>query len=194
MKPELALNEREALKAQLCFQRVSNLGLVAAMLLLLLMFGVSVIRERIYIVPPEVQRPYEIGAHHGNREYLSDMAHYVLDKILTVTPENVDYNNQVILKMVHPEGAASVRTTLDAAAKRLKKERVTTVWIPQTEAVDERTHRVSIHGKLKTFISDKLTSEKEKFYQVQLKLTLSGRLYVLQVEEVGDGSASRAGA
>lgn len=194
MAPEQALNERDRLHSQLRFHRATNAGLLAVLLLLVLLLGFVVVRDTTKIVPAEIRRPYEIGAGHANRDYLLDMAGYVLGTVLTVTPETVDHNNRVILKMTEPDGYASLKTALDAAALRLKQERVTTIWVPRKEEVSERDKRVKVSGRLKTYIADKLTSERDKDYLVEFSITTSGRLYVSKIEEfLGRDPARAAG-
>lgn len=196
MAPDKAINERDKLQSQLRFHRAMNAGLLATQLFGVLLLGFVVVRDTIKIVPPEIRRPYEIGANYANKDYLLDMAGYVLGTVLTVTPETVDYNNKVILKMTDPEGYAGLKTALDAAGLRLKQERVTTIWVPRKEEVTEQQNRVTVSGKLKTYIADKLTSEREKDYLVEFTITTSGRLYVSKIEEVvkRDPSAKPAGA
>lgn len=184
MSPENAINERDALKGQVKFLRVVIVSLIGLNLGLLGVEGITLMRETTTIVPPEVRRPYEVGADYASKDYLLDMAGYVLDKVLTVTPETVDYNNRVILKMAHPDGYPTLKTALDAAALRVKQERVTTVWIPRNEEVNERAKTVKVSGQMKTFIADKLTSQRDKTYLVEFTVTLSGRLYVSKIEEV----------
>lgn len=88
--PDKANNEREALKAQIRFHRMMNVGLLGTLFFSVLLLGFVLLRDNIKIVPPEVRRPYEIGAHYANRDYLLDMAGYVLSMVLSVTPETVD--------------------------------------------------------------------------------------------------------
>lgn len=196
MSPQNNLNERDALKSQLKFLRVIIVGLIVVNLALLVVEGITLMRETITIVPPEVRRPYEVGADYASNDYLMDMAGYVLDKVLTVSPETVDYNNRIILKMAHPDGYPGLKSSLDAAALRLKQERVTTVWIPRNEKVDVNTKTVEISGEIKTYIADNLTSKREKSYVVQFIVTLSGRLYVSKIEEVikRDSHSARSAA
>ena len=130
------------------------------------------------------ERDWQVTAYGNATEHLDYMAGYVLGTVLTVTPETVDYNNKVILKMADPDGYAGLKTALDAAALRLKQERVTTIWVPRKEEVSEQDKRVKVSGKLKTFIADKLTSEREKDYLVEFTITTSGRLYVSKIEEI----------
>lgn len=195
MAPEQATNERDRLQSQVRFLRAANAGQLAVLLLLVLLLGFVVVRDTTKIVPTEIRRPYEIGANYANKDYLLDMAGYVLGTVLTVTPESVDYNNRVILRMADPDGYAGLKTALDAAALRLKQERVTTIWVPRKEEVSERDKRVKVSGKLKTYIADKLTSERDKDYLVEFSVTTSGRLYVSKIEEfLGRSPARPAGS
>jgi conjugal transfer pilus assembly protein TraE len=86
--------------------------------------------------------------------------------------------------MTHPDGYASLKAALDGAALRIKKERVTTIWMPRNEKVSPNNKTVEVSGEFKTFIADNLTSKREKSYLVQFIVTLSGRLYVSNIEEV----------
>lgn len=195
MDPDKALNERDALKAQLRFHRVMNVGLLVTELCTIGLVGYLLLRDNVKIVPPEVKRPYELGVHYANRDYLTDMAGYVLDRVLTVTPDTVDYNNRVILRMADPSGYGELKSSLEAASLRVKKERISTVWVPKREEVSERSMRVKVIGKLKTYIADKLTSERDKEFIVEFRSTISGRLYVAKVQEVlKSGSAKSGGA
>ena len=184
MSPENNANERTALSGQIKFLRILLVGLIGVNLGTLAVLGITMQREHTIVVPPEVRRPYEVGADYASNDYLLDMAGYVLDKVLNVTPETVDYNIRVISKMAHPDGYANLKTSLNAAALRLKKERVTTVWIPKNEEVDITKKVVVISGEIKSYIADNLVSRKDKSYLVQFIVTLSGRLYVSRIEEI----------
>lgn len=191
MSPMNAMNERDALKGQVRFLRVLAVGLAISLLLLTILLSMVVFRERTHIVPPVVQRPYDIGANFGDKDYLADMAAYVLNQVLTVTPDSVDFQNKVILKMTYPDGYAVLKTSLDAAALRMRTDRITTVWVPRMEEVSVREQRVKVSGRLKTFIADKLTSEHDKEYIVEFTVTNSGRLYVTKIEEYVKAAADR---
>ena len=190
MSPENATNERTELKGQVRFLRAQLVTLAIVLAGSLTLLGYVVVRDRIRIVPPEVRQPYEIGANYASKEYLLDNADYVLSTIFTVTPETVEHNNATILKMAHPDGYGPLKASLDAAARRMRKERVTTIWVPRSEDVEVDAKRVTVHGTLKTYIADRMTSERKKDYVVQFTVTTSGRLYVSTIQEVVDRSAA----
>ena len=190
MTPSHAANERLVLQSQIRFHRTLSMILAVGILVMSIAFCWVLLRETTHLVPVESRRLYEVGAGQANTAYLQDMAEYVLSMVMTVTPENVDHNNSVILKMADPDGYGALKVALDAAALRVKQERVATVWVPQIEEVNTKDLRVRVSGKLKTYIADKLTSEKPHDYLVEFIITPSGRLYVSKIEEVIKPAAS----
>ena len=184
MSPTNARNERDGLRAQLAFQRNVIYGLITVSSVLGLAWGWTVVNSTVAIVPPEVKRPYEIGASYASRDYLADMANYVLQMRGTVSPDSVDYQNKVILKMTDPDGYGQLKADLEGAALRIKKDRIATVWTPRKESVSERDKVVRVSGSMKTYIADVLTSTRDQEYLVEFNVTSSGRLYVLKVAEV----------
>ena len=184
MHPDQAQNARDTLRSQLAFHRKLSLGLTCAALILGCDIAWMAVNSTVAIVPPELKRPYQIGANFGDAAYLADMSDYVLDMICNVSPETVDHNNKVILKLTDPDGYAELNTALDAAALRIKRDHISTVWNPRKEEVYQRDKRVKVSGKLKTYVANQPASEPDKQYIVEFKIGNSGRLYVYKVKEV----------
>jgi conjugal transfer pilus assembly protein TraE len=152
-----------------------------------------VVNQTVAIVPPEVRRPYEIGSNYASKDYLGDMANYVLQQILTVSADSVDFQSKVILKMTDPDAYGKLKAELEAAALRIRRDRISTVWTARKETISEQSKSVRVSGSLKTYIADVLTSTRDKEYVVDFYITSSGRLYVANVQEVvkPDPAASR---
>lgn len=195
MNPTTGKNERQKLEETVKFQRRQIFGQLGALFATIAGWGWTVVNQRVVLVPPEIRRPYEIGPNYGDKEYLSDVTEYVLQQILTVTPDSVDNNVKVILKMTDPDGYGELKATLEAAADRIKKEKITTVWSPRKEAISPQGLSVRMRGPMKTYIADTLTSTVDKEYRVDFTITSSGRLYVLNAKEIvkTDPAARRAG-
>lgn len=192
MRPDVDDSERQKLRRGIAFHRALNLVLGGGIIVVSASTFAVVMNERTFLTSPESGRTYEIGRGFANKEYLLDQAHYVLGTILTVTPETVEYNNGIILKMVHPDGYPALRTTLDAAALRVRQERITTVWIPRKEVVNTPGLSVKLSGTLKTWVADKPTSTRDKDYMVQFMINNSGRLYVKNVQELVPHDAAQS--
>ena len=191
MSPENARNERDVLRGNLRFHRSMSWALVGALTVALFIIAFLVVRgDRVVITPPMVSSIYKIGSGTSNAEYQIDMARWVTDKLGTVTPETVDANNVEVLKIVLPESVPELRTELDAAAKRVKSERITTIWVPR-QYTPMADNKVRIDGRIKTYIANQYTSERERSLLVTFQITFFGRLYVQAVEEIIDERRSR---
>lgn len=184
-----ARNETSFLKKVLLISMVLNIGL-------LVLIAVIVIRERTIITPPVVTGKYIVSGAVGNEQYIVDMAEYVITTLRTINKDNVDNNNLIILRMTRPESVPKLRSVLDAQAKRIKEEDITTVWsgstMPPKVIVDQST--VYLTGILKTYFSNKLVSEQPKKYKISFKMSGIGKIYVKSVEEIDLNSDSDDGA
>lgn len=170
-------NSNRFFKTLLIIFSLSNLILIGTLMYVLL-------RDNVIIVPPVVKNKYEVGAV-TNEKYLVDMAEYVITMLRTVNKDNVDYNNNVILKMVDDDALPQLRKNLDAQAARIKREDIMTIWsgsIAEPQIVNKDT--VILNGKLKTFYSDKLVSDDIKDYKIQFSMSGLGKIYVKKVEEI----------
>ena len=169
MNPTVAKNERDALRIRGGFQRNVIYALI----------GLASLQA--------------FGSNYASKDYLGDMANYVLQQILTVSADSVDFQNKVILKMTDPDAYGKLKAELDAAALRIRKDRISTVWTARKEIISEQAKSVRVSGSLKTYIADVLTSTRDKEYIVDFYITSSGRLYVANVQEVvkPDPAASR---
>lgn len=184
-----ARNESSFLKKLLLFTSLVNIGLLA------LLF-VVIVRERTIITPPVVTGKYVVSGAIGNEQYIVDMAEYVITTLRTINKDNVDNNNLIILRMTKTDSIPQLRSVLDAQAKRIKEEDITTVWSGSTQPpkiiADQNT--VYLTGILKTYFSNKLVSETPKKYKISFEMSGIGKIYVKNVEEIeldsGDGSGT----
>ena len=194
MSPQNAQNERNVLRGERAFYRLVIFALVGINALLGGGWLWTATNQIVAIVPPEIRRPYELGAGHGTRDYLNDMASYVLQQLFTVSPETAEHQARVILKMTDPSGVGALKLDLDKATERIRRDRISTIWTPTTEQVAEPTKTVRVRGNLKTYIGDVLTSTTVKEYEVGFTINSAGRLYVVKVKEVVQSTAGTAGA
>lgn len=180
-------NANRFFKSLLVVFALSNLILTGSLLYMLM-------RDNVIITPPVVTNKYEIGANTSEK-YLVDMAEYVITMLRTVNKDNVDYNNNVIFKMVDADHLPQLRKNLDAQASRIKREDIMTVWsgsIGEPQVINRNT--VVLSGKLKTYYSDKLVSDDIKDYRIEFGTSGLGRIYVKKVEEVKPDDAAIGGA
>lgn len=138
--------------------------------------------ERIVLVPPAIHKSFWVEAERASPEYLEQMAYFLLQLTLNVTPQSVDHQARLLLQYAAPASFGELRTTLAAAAERLKRDSAATVFSAQDITVDERRLRVGVRGQLTTFISDRRVSELAKGYALEFE-TRAGRIFLKSFAE-----------
>lgn len=159
--------------------------LVGSMLvnLVLAVFAVRLAgHERVVVVPPTINKTFWVESDRVSAEYLEQMAYFLMQLTLNVTPQSVDHQSRVLLQYAAPASFGELRTALVAAAERLKRDGASTVFSAQDLAVDERALRVGVRGLLTTFISDRRVSEVSKGYAIELQYS-GGRVFLKAFRE-----------
>lgn len=179
----------EWLRADLASTRRAS-ALLAALLLLSMLATVLLTvlvwrqsgRERVVLVPPTLHKTFWVDGERASAEYLEQMAYFLAQLTLNVTPQNVEHQGQVLLRYASPEAYGELRTALTATAARIKRDGASTVFSAQDLLVDEPGQRVGIRGMLTTFISDRRVAQTVRGYQVELQYA-GGRIFLKSLRE-----------
>ena len=138
--------------------------------------------ERVVVVPPTINKTFWVESDRVSAEYLEQMAYFLMQLTLNVTPVSVDHQSRVLLQYAAPASYGELRTALLAAAERLKRDGASTVFSALDLAVDERALRVGVRGQLTTFVSDRRVSEVSKGYAIELQYS-GGRVFLKSFRE-----------
>jgi len=139
-------------------------------------------RERVVMVPPSINKTFWVESDRVSAEYLEQMAYFLLQLTLNVTPQSIDHQSRLLLQYAAPAAYGELRSVLAAAAERVKRDGASTVFSAQDLAVDERAQRVGVRGLLTTFISDRRVSEVSKGYAIELQY-VGGRIFLKAFRE-----------
>ena len=139
-------------------------------------------RERVVLVPPTIHKSFWVESERVSAEYLEQMAYFLMQLTLNVTPASVDYQSRVLLQYVAPDAYGELRSARMSVAERIKRDGASTVFSAQHLAVDERGMRVGVRGQLTTFISDRRVAEVSKAYAIELQYT-GGRIFLKAFRE-----------
>lgn len=181
MNPEVSALSKSELERNNRFLKILLVVVCFALCLAIGMAWTVLTQSRTHILPPVIQHEYWIGGSDANPAYLEDMSDYVLTRLLTVNPTNVDRNSQIILNMADPSGYPKLKTFLDASSARLKQEQISSIWSSRDYKVTN-TNTVVATGVLTTYLADKKVSDTPKSYQINFMI-ISGKLYVQKVAE-----------
>ena len=139
-------------------------------------------RERVVVVPPTVQKTFWVEAERASPEYLEQMAYFLAQLVLNVTPQSAEAQSRILLNYAAPSAYGELRTAMAANAERVKRDGSSTVFSPQDLIVDEARQRVGLRGLLTTFISDRRVSEVSKGYAIELQYA-GGRIFLKTFRE-----------
>jgi type IV conjugative transfer system protein TraE len=183
MDPANSRQLRDAIRDERNFLRIS----VLALFLILLVQGsghlYQILNEQTHLIPSGQSKPYVVGRGHADKEYLRDLAYDVMALWGNVTPDNIVYIKDRLLKMADAEGNAQLRTILDVAERRIKANEISTVWSPRDAEVDIKQNQVVLRGFIKTYLNNVPTSNKEQTFIVQFHINNAGRAYVRKLLE-----------
>ncbi|MCP5279430.1 MAG: type IV conjugative transfer system protein TraE [Thiobacillus sp.] len=147
------------LEARIGIGRAMQL-LVAVLALASLLLALHVFlhqdRDRVTFLPPQIERGFWVEADRVSRDYLDQMALFVLQLAYNVTPSSVDFQNAALLKYAAPEAHGALEKAGRLAAERVKRDQVTTLFSPRSVLHDQvDALRVAVTGELTTYVTDK---------------------------------------
>jgi conjugal transfer pilus assembly protein TraE len=139
-------------------------------------------RERVVLVPPTINKTFWVESERVSAEYLQQMAYFLMQLTLDVTPHSVDHQASVLMQYAAPASFGELRTAMAATADRLKRDGASTVFSARDLVVDEATQRVGVRGQLTTYVSDRRVSEVSKGYAIELQYA-GGRVFLKAFRE-----------
>lgn len=161
-------------------RNIVGAALIASFLVIILLSISIFFKSRIVIITPSViAKEYEISNNKVSKAYLEDMSRDIITTMLNLTPNNVNYMSETILKMVHPSAYGEVKKELLAIQSDVILRKVATVFYPVEIKVDEEKLITQIEGDFYTFVGNTMTDKKRKTFQISFnytgaKLTIGG--------------------
>lgn len=183
MRFELLRRDLDSSRRTISYQKL----IVLVSLALNLVTAVTAYRliglERVILVPPAIHKTFWVDSDKVSAEYLEQMGYFLLQLVLNVSPQSVDYQSKLLLQYAAPASYGEIKTSMAVVAERLKRDGASTVFSPRSLTTDERLLKVAVEGSLTTFIGDRRVSEANKAYLVELQYAL-GKLTIKSFKEV----------
>lgn len=139
--------------------------------------------EKIYLVPPVIDKPFWISAKEVSPEYLIGMNLLFTDLLLNVTPSNAAMKHRLFLGYVDSRYYEKFKTELISQEERLKKEHMTISFQLTDPDVDAEKLTARVTGDLLYTVGETRLPIKHITYEMKFTYHL-GRLQVKSFEEV----------
>lgn len=190
MDAALGRHERERLRSERNYLRIIVLVLALGCLSLTGTTFYALTSQMTFLLPAGAQKPYALGRGFADKEYVVSFAYDVLSLWGNVTPENIAFNKERLLRLADSQGNTAIRVELDASERRIKQELISTVWSPIDAEVNLERRTVVCRGFLRTYINNVPTSNAEKRLLLEYHISQSGQAYVRNLREIKDKDAT----
>lgn len=169
-------------KSQIFSLRLTVAGLVGVLLLQ----GFAVVsligEDRQTLVPPSIDKTFWVNKKRVSPEYLEQMGYFIGGLVLNVTPDNVDYQNKVLLQYACPPTHGKLKTDQAVAGNALKRDSISTLFATRIVQVDEKALKVALTGTMATWISNKKAPDYTKTFLAKFEYQ-NGRICVADFKE-----------
>lgn len=147
------------------FFRLASLVLAGAVVVQAVTLAVSGLSpKRVVVVPAEVRSEFWVEEGRVSRSYYLEWGYFIASLVLNVTPQSVDYQNEVLMRHVAVRHRDGIRTGLAAAAARLKEEGLSTFFGVGEVHVDQEGGRVAFTGTLSSYVEGRKVGERDAAY------------------------------
>lgn len=140
-------------------------------------------REKIVIVPPNIEKSFWVSAQHVSPEYLSEMTTFFANLRLNVTPQSASLQRETILRYTDPTYYNILNSQLVQETDHITEQHISIAFFPVNVKVDTKHFKAIIVGDLKSYVGETTLPTKRARYLVSYRYD-AGRLLIKAFEEV----------
>lgn len=140
-------------------------------------------RERVVIVPPEIQKSFWVTSGRVSPEYLSEMVLFLTSLSFNMTPSNAAMQHNILLRYVDPSYYETLKVQLIEVEDQIKKEHITTSFYPNDIKVDTNKLIAEVSGDLQYTVGDTQLAPTHVSYQIKFSYK-QGQLKITSFPEV----------
>lgn len=135
------------------------------------------------LVPPEIRRSMTVSNIGFSKEYLEEMAPYAAFLLLNATPQTIDHQNSLLLKITDPEYKDALEKELNINALWLKRNNISTYFTAVSAAADTSDNTVVLKGTFEAKANNLIVNSKERSLLITFKNN-NGTLSLLSIKEI----------
>jgi len=122
--------------------------------------------KEVVLVPSSLSGEVSLSTKRVSASYLESITRDVINTMLDVTPSNVNYSSEQILKITHPAFYGQLKQQLSQRTQDIVSRKITTNFYAQSMIANTTNNQVFASGKLLTFLGTKMVLEEEKTYSI----------------------------
>lgn len=166
-------------------------GIVTALVLALLVAWAGMGATRTVVTPPKIEKSFWITDNTASGEYIDQMAQWVSYLTLDVTPDNVQYKSDLLLKLAHPEYHGALQQKLRVNAEKIRRDNAATSFDIRTVRAAPDALAAVLTGQLKVLINGTPVKNEIRHYLARFDLD-GGKAQLIQFKQVKNDDVKAA--
>lgn len=158
-------------------------ALVVGLILVLMVAWNGMGANRTIVVPPKLDKSFWITDQTAAGEYIEQMAQWVSYLTLDVTPENVDYKSDILLKLADPDYNGALKQKLRINAQKIKRDNAATSFDVRVVKNAPDILASILTGYLKVTINGTVVKSEMRHYLAQFNLK-GGQAHLVKFQQV----------
>lgn len=126
-------------------------------------------KDRIIIVPPEVNKEFWVESKRVSPEYLEQMGIFFATLGGNLSPSNAAYNVKFLSNYIPTDVYSDIKTELASQAQYIVKNNITQAFFPSAVKVIEEENRVLIEGSVIRNIGTTRVSNEKMVFNIKFK-------------------------
>jgi len=140
-------------------------------------------REKIILIPPNVEKTFWVSSQNVSPQYLSEMTTFFASMRLNITAGNAAIQRDIILRYTDPTYYSALKSELVKESDRVIDQHISMAFFPVNVKVDSKHFKSIIEGDIKSFVGETSLPTKRVRYLVTYRYD-EGRLLVKSFEEI----------
>jgi conjugal transfer pilus assembly protein TraE len=166
-------------------------GIVTALVLALLVAWAGMGATRTVVTPPRIEKSFWITDNTASGEYIDQMAQWVSYLTLDVTPDNVQYKSDLLLKLAHPDYHGALQQKLRVNAEKIRRDNAATSFDIRTVRAAPDALAAVLTGQLKVLINGTPVKNEIRHYLARFTLD-GGQAQLIQFKQVKNDDVKAA--
>lgn len=166
-------------------------GIVTALVLALLVAWAGMGATRTVVTPPRIEKSFWITDNTASGEYIDQMAQWVSYLTLDVTPDNVQYKSDLLLKLAHPDYHGALQQKLRVNAEKIRRDNAATSFDIRTVRAAPDALAAVLTGQLKVLINGTPVKNEIRHYLARFDLD-GGQAQLIQFKQVKNDDVKAA--
>jgi conjugal transfer pilus assembly protein TraE len=122
-------------------------------------------QQKVVIVPAYQKQSFWVSNNQVSREYLEEMSIFLIELLLNLTSESINYQRDVVLKHVDPTFYSLLKKQFLIDEERYKKESLATSIKPIHIVVNSQENSTQVTGIFTSLISGRVVKQTKDLYE-----------------------------